>query len=145
MCQPTSQTATTSLITELALVSLHIIFHLHHHTRLLSHLLAQVLFSWVQPTKPSQFAPSAWAKTPTTSTSVPSDTCWGKSKARCHRNEQGRLVNLSDSVLCLNWNSHCGCTTTGHEQCHKCSRCRNKDHGAQACPQAQKAPSSHTL
>ena len=74
-----------------------------------------------------------------------SEICWDGSKTRCHRNKQGRLISPAGSVLCLNWNSHCGCTTTRHESHHKCSGCGNKDHGAQACPQAQKVPGSHSL
>ena len=34
-----------------------------------------------------------------------SEIFWDRSKMRCHRNEQGRLVSPAGSILCLNWNS----------------------------------------
>jgi hypothetical protein len=70
---------------------------------------------------------------------------WDGSKARCRKNEEGRLVSPTGTTLCSDWNNRRGCTNSSHEQRHECSGCGNKDHGAQRCPRAQKKPSSHSL
>lgn len=67
-----------------------------------------------------------------------SSTLWDGSKARCRKNEQGRLVSPTGLVLCFDWNIRRGCTAQGHDDRHECSGCGNKDHGAQKCPRAQK-------
>ncbi|KAF8148912.1 hypothetical protein B0H34DRAFT_618887, partial [Crassisporium funariophilum] len=67
-----------------------------------------------------------------------SDTSWDGTKARCHKNDQGRLVTPMGTVLCFDWNTRRGCTGQGHDDRHECSGCGNKDHGAQNCPRAQK-------
>ena len=73
------------------------------------------------------------------------DTLWDGSKARCHKSEEGRLINSAGTTLCSDWNSRRGCTSSTHEQRHECSGCGNKDHGAQKCPRAQKKPGTHAL
>ena len=70
---------------------------------------------------------------------------WDGSKARCRKNDEGRLLNPAGITLCSDWNSRRGCTASTHEQRHECSGCGNKDHGAQRCPRAQKKPSAHSL
>src|ERR1700678_275393 len=74
-----------------------------------------------------------------------SKTLWDGSKARCRKNDEGRLISPAGTTLCSNWNNRRGCSSTMHEQRHKCSGCGNKDHGAQKCPRAQKKPSAHSL
>jgi hypothetical protein len=74
-----------------------------------------------------------------------SETLWDGSKARCRKNDEGRLVTPAGTTLCSDWNSRRGCSSSTHEQRHECSGCGNKDHGAQRCPRAQKKPSAHSL
>jgi hypothetical protein len=74
-----------------------------------------------------------------------SGTFWDGSKARCRKNDQGRLVSPTGNILCFNWNTRRGCVAQGHDDRHECSGCGNKDHGAQECPRAQKKPASHPL
>jgi len=74
-----------------------------------------------------------------------SNTCWDGTKARCCKNDQGRLVTPTGNILCYDWNTRRGCTANGHDDCHECSGCGNKDHGAQYCPRAQKKSSAHSL
>ncbi|KAF8164713.1 hypothetical protein B0H34DRAFT_643944, partial [Crassisporium funariophilum] len=50
-----------------------------------------------------------------------SEVLWDGSKARCRRNDQGRLVSPTGCTLCSDWNTRRGCTMSGHEQCHECS------------------------
>ncbi|KAF8800487.1 hypothetical protein BYT27DRAFT_7200087 [Phlegmacium glaucopus] len=74
-----------------------------------------------------------------------SETFWDGSKARCRKNDEGRLITPTGTTLCHDWNSRRGCTSNSHEQRQECSGCGNKDHGAQRCPRAQKKPSPHSL
>ena len=74
-----------------------------------------------------------------------SESLWDGGRTRCKKNEGGRLVNPTRTVLCHNWNSRRGCSATGHEQRHECTGCGQPDHGAQKCPRAQKAPGAHTI
>ena len=73
------------------------------------------------------------------------DTLWDGSKARCHKSEEGRLINSAGTTLCSDWNSRRECTSSTHKQRHECSGCGNKDHGAQKCLRAQKKPGTHAL
>jgi hypothetical protein len=38
------------------------------------------------------------------------DVLWDGSKARCHKNDEGRIVNPTGTTLCSGWNSQRGCT-----------------------------------
>jgi hypothetical protein len=70
---------------------------------------------------------------------------WDGAKARCSRNQSGRIVNPSGNILCSNWQRPEGCRSTSHDTRHECSGCGKADHGAQQCPRAQKEPSTHSL
>ena len=74
-----------------------------------------------------------------------SEVLWDGSKARCRKNDEGRLITPVGMTLCSDWNNRRGCTSNTHEHCHKCSGCGNKDHRAQRCPQAQKKAGAHSL
>ena len=74
-----------------------------------------------------------------------SENCWDGSKARCRKNDQGRLITPTGNILCHDWNTRRGCSSTAHSQRHECSGCGQKDHGAQNCPRAQKENPSHSL
>lgn len=74
-----------------------------------------------------------------------SENLWDGSKARCRKNDEGRLITPAGTTLCSDWNSRRGCTTSTHEQRHECSGCGNKEHGAQRCPRAQKKSGAHPL
>lgn len=63
---------------------------------------------------------------------------WDGSKARCCRNEEGRIINPLGQILCIDWQRSRGCTSRDHDQRHECSGCGKQDHGAQQCPRAQK-------
>lgn len=64
---------------------------------------------------------------------------WNGSVASAQKNEQGRLVAANGQPLCFDWQLPRGCTSTTHTDRHKCSGCGSSDHGAQNCPQAEKA------
>ena len=68
-----------------------------------------------------------------------SATLWDGSPARGQKNSQGRLVNPAGSILCSDWQRPNGCSSSTHNSCHECSGCGKPSHGAQSCPQAQKA------
>ena len=53
---------------------------------------------------------------------------WDRSKAWCQKNKQGWLITPTGAILCHNWSSHWGCSSTLCDQCHRCSR--EKDHRA---------------
>ena len=74
-----------------------------------------------------------------------SEILWDGSKARCRKNEEGRLITPAGTTLCSDWNNRRGCTASTHEHRHECSGCGNKDHGAQRCPRAQKKSGPHSL
>src|SRR6202522_1546292 len=74
-----------------------------------------------------------------------SENFWDGSKARCRKNEQGRLITPTGTILCHDWNTRRGCPSTVHGQRHECSGCGKRDHGAQNCARAQKEKSPHTL
>jgi hypothetical protein len=74
-----------------------------------------------------------------------SETLWDGSKARCRKNDEGRLISPAGTQLCSDWNNRRGCSSNSHEQRHECSGCGNKDHGAQGCPRAQKKPGPHAV
>jgi hypothetical protein len=55
------------------------------------------------------------------------------------RSSQGVLVTVSDNEpLCLDWQRERGCSVARHGARHKCSGCGSTDHGASACPRAEK-------
>jgi hypothetical protein len=64
-----------------------------------------------------------------------SDSFWDGSKARCRRNDKGRIINPAGLVLCVDWQRPNGCSASGHN--HECSGCGKQDHGAQKCSRAQ--------
>jgi hypothetical protein len=66
------------------------------------------------------------------------DNFWDGTKARCRRNEDGRIINPSGQTLCIDWQRPKGCTARDHDHRHECSGCGRQDHGAQHCPRAQK-------
>lgn len=69
-----------------------------------------------------------------------SSTLWDqRTPAHCSCNEFNCLVNPKGIVLCSNWQQPNGCDNTTHDSCHECSGCRKTDHGAQKCPQGEKA------
>ena len=68
-----------------------------------------------------------------------SATLWDGTPAQCQKNSQGQLINLAGSILCSDWQRLNGCSLTTHDSHHKCSGCGKPAHGAQSCPQAQKA------
>ena len=68
-----------------------------------------------------------------------SATLWDGTPVRCQKNSQGRLVNPAGGILCSDWQRPNGCSATTHDSCQECSRCGKPAHGAQSCPQAQKA------
>lgn len=70
---------------------------------------------------------------------------WDGSKARCQKNDQGRLITPVGTVLCHDWNTRRGCSSPGHPYRHECSGCGKKDHGAQNCPRAQKENAPHAI
>ena len=63
---------------------------------------------------------------------------WDGSAGSARKNEQGRLVAADGLPLCFDWQMPRGCASTSHLDRHRCLGCRKADHGAQACPQAQK-------
>ena len=67
-----------------------------------------------------------------------SETLWNGEKARCHRNDQGRLVSPAGLIICSDWQRPNGCSTSGAGHRHECSGCGKNDHGAQECPRTQK-------
>src|SRR5271168_2198827 len=67
-----------------------------------------------------------------------SENFWDGSKVRCQKNEQGRLITPTGTILCHDWNTRRGCPSTVHGQRHECSGCGKRDHGAQNCARAQK-------
>ena len=67
-----------------------------------------------------------------------SDTLWSGEKARCRRNEQGRLVNPGGTIVCSDWQRPSSCINLAASHCHECSGCGKNDHGAQDCPRTQK-------
>lgn len=66
------------------------------------------------------------------------DALWDASKARCRRNDNGRLVNPNGITICSDWQRIAGCASTAHDSRHECSGCGKSDHGAQTCPRGQK-------
>ncbi|KAJ7208919.1 hypothetical protein GGX14DRAFT_365007, partial [Mycena pura] len=67
-----------------------------------------------------------------------SETLWnGSTPARTKRNQEGRLVNSRNDVICLGWQRPSGCTRN-HSSRHECSGCGSPNHGAQKCHLAQK-------
>ena len=64
-----------------------------------------------------------------------SDTFWDGTKARCRRNDKGRIINPAGLILCVDWQRPNGCSASGHN--HECSGCGKQDHGAQKCSRAQ--------
>ena len=112
--------------------------------------------SMSQTLKQPSFQPGAGSRSPPACTlclrreacnllKCQADLFWDGSKARCQKNDQGRLVSPLGQVLCFNWNTWRGCSAKGCKDRHKCSGCGNKDHGAQKRPWAQKKPSTHPL
>lgn len=67
-----------------------------------------------------------------------SDTFWNDKPARCHRNDDGRLVNPQGRVLCLDWQRFGKCEGRGSKHVHECSGCGDRHHGACRCPLRQK-------
>ncbi|KAH7917947.1 hypothetical protein BV22DRAFT_1042090 [Leucogyrophana mollusca] len=63
----------------------------------------------------------------------------GMTAAYCRRGTDGRLVNPKGTPLCFDWQRLFGCSSPYHDQRHECSGCREKNHGAQACPRGEKA------
>jgi hypothetical protein len=74
-----------------------------------------------------------------------SETLWDGTKARCKKNDEGRLVTATGNTLCSDWNNRRGCSSGTHDVRHECSGCGSKDHGAQKCSRAQKKPGPHSL
>ena len=68
-----------------------------------------------------------------------SATLWSGGPAYCTKNGTSQLVNPKGLVLCTDWQKPSGCNSTGHDSKHECSGCGKSDHGAQRCPQAEKA------
>ena len=64
---------------------------------------------------------------------------WDGSAPAARKNEQGRFAAASGQRLCFDWQLPRGCTSTAHSDRHRCSGCGSADHGAQNCPQAEKA------
>jgi hypothetical protein len=62
---------------------------------------------------------------------------WDGPPTRCHRNPEGRLVNPTGQTVCTDWQRPFGCRSK-HAPAHECSGCGDANHGAQACPRAQK-------
>ncbi|KAG2071835.1 hypothetical protein BDR04DRAFT_1015299 [Suillus decipiens] len=55
--------------------------------------------------------------------------------AYAHRSQDGCIISANGLPLCYRWQRPGGCTAENHEAVHACSGCRDKDHGAQTCPQ----------
>ena len=67
-------------------------------------------------------------------------TLWnGQQKARCSRDEEGRIIDNSGRTLCNNWNQTVGCKDGSTRHIHECSGCGEPTHGAQNCRLAEKA------
>ena len=64
---------------------------------------------------------------------------WDGSPSAARKNEQGRLVTANGFALCFDWQVPKGCKSTSHLDRHICSGCGGSDHGAQACPRAERA------
>ncbi|KAI0688272.1 hypothetical protein C8T65DRAFT_562868, partial [Cerioporus squamosus] len=62
---------------------------------------------------------------------------WDGRSARCRR-VNGRIQTEDGRVLCTDWQRDRGCSSSSHGERHECSGCGHKDHGAHACPRAQK-------
>ena len=52
-----------------------------------------------------------------------SKTLWDGSKARCRKNEDGRLITPTGNTLCSDWNNRRGCSSSAHDVRHECSGC----------------------
>jgi hypothetical protein len=64
---------------------------------------------------------------------------WDGSDGAARKTEQGKLVGADGLPICYDWQLPKGCQSALHPNHHKCSGCGKLGHGAQACPQAEKA------
>ncbi len=65
-------------------------------------------------------------------------TLWNGGATCIHKRSTGSIETKSGGCVCLNWQIPRGCTSAFHSDCHNCSGCGSKDHGAYKCPRAQK-------
>ena len=67
-----------------------------------------------------------------------SNQLWDKkTDAFVHRRD-GNLIAPNGRTVCKDFQRPDGCQMRSHDQNHRCSGCGKPDHGAQACPRAQK-------
>ncbi|KAN0097886.1 hypothetical protein V8E55_002332 [Tylopilus felleus] len=68
-----------------------------------------------------------------------SKTLWDGSPAHCSCDTKGNLVNPEGQIICTSWQHLFGCLSKHASVLHECSGCGSTEHGAQTCPQTQKA------
>ena len=66
------------------------------------------------------------------------DTKLWDGSANAPRKSEGQLVAANGLPLCFDWQIPRGCGSISHPDQHRCLGCGKPNHGAQACPRAQK-------